>query len=52
MGKSLVSCFFLTHGVQPVYGLFSRTTLVSWYQKGKASLDLSYARDDGVLGWQ
>jgi len=34
--------------------LFSRTTWVSWYQKGKTSLDLNEARDDGVLmmGWQ
>ena len=30
--------------------LFSRTTLVSRYQKGKISLDLNAARDDGVLG--
>jgi len=33
-----------------VNGLFSRTTWVSRYQKGKNSLDLSEARDDGVLG--
>jgi len=33
-------------------GLFSRTTWVSWYQKGKTSLDLNEARDNGVLGWQ
>ena len=32
-------------------GLFSRTTSVSQYQKGKASLDLNEARDDGVLGY-
>jgi len=34
-------------------GLFSRTTWVSWYQKGKTSLDLNEARDtrdDGVWG--
>jgi len=31
---------------------FSRTTWVSWYHKGKASLDLNEARDDRVLGWQ
>ena len=31
-------------------GLFSRTAWVSWYQKGKTSLDLNEARDDGVLG--
>ena len=28
------------------------TTWVSWYQKGKTSLDLKEARDYGVLGWQ
>jgi len=33
-------------------GLFSRTTCVSRYQKGKTSLDLNEARADGVLGWQ
>ena len=32
-------------------GLFSRTTWVRQYQKGKRSLDLNEARDDGVLGW-
>ena len=31
-------------------GLFYRTTWVSQYQKGKTSLDLNEARDDGVLG--
>ena len=31
-------------------GLFCRTTWVSWYQKGRTSLDLNEARDDGVLG--
>jgi len=36
----------------PLNGLFSRTTWVSRYQKGKTSLDLNEARDDGVLGWQ
>jgi len=29
-------------------GLFSRTTWVSRYKKGKKSLDLNEARDDGV----
>jgi len=32
-------------------GLFFRTTWVSRYQKGKPSLDLNEARDDGVLGY-
>ena len=31
-------------------GLFFRTISVSQYQKGKTSLDLNEARDDGVLG--
>jgi len=31
-------------------GLCSRTTWVSWYQKGKTSLDLNEARDNGGLG--
>ena len=31
---------------------FSRTTLVSQYQKGETSLDLNESRDDGVLGRQ
>jgi len=30
-----------------VNGLFSRTTSVCQYQKGKSSLDLNQARDDG-----
>ena len=34
----------------PFNGLFSRTTWVSQYQKGKTSLDLNEARDDGVWG--
>jgi len=39
--------------IHPVNGgLFSRTTWVSQYQKGKTSLDLNEARDNGVLGWQ
>jgi len=38
--------------LHPFIDLFSRTTCVSRYQKGKTSLDLNEARDDGVLGWQ
>jgi len=34
----------------PLNGLFSATTWVSRYQKGKTSLDLNEARDDAVLG--
>jgi len=36
--------------LHPLNGLFFRTTWVSRYQKGKTSLDLNEARDDGVLG--
>jgi len=38
--------------LHPFSSLFSRTTWVSRYQKGKSSLDLNEARDDGVWGWQ
>jgi len=38
--------------LHPFNGLFSRTTWASQYQKGKTSLDLNKAGDDGVLGWQ
>jgi len=37
--------------LHPFNGLFSRTTWVSWYQKGKTSLDLNEAKDDGALGY-
>ena len=43
---------YLKTTTTPVNCLFSRTTLVSQYQKGKASLDLSEARDDEVFGIQ
>jgi len=36
----------------PFNGLFSRTTGVSRYQKGRTSLELNEARDDRLLGWQ
>jgi len=32
----------------PFNGLFSRTTCVSWYQKGKTILDFNEARYDEV----
>jgi len=35
--------------LQPFSGHFSRTVWVSWYQKGKTSLGLNEARDNGVL---
>jgi len=37
-----------TTTLHPFNGLFSRTTWVSRYQKGKTSLDLNEARGDGV----
>jgi len=33
--------------LHPFNGLFSRTTWVSRYQKGKTSVDLNEAREDG-----
>jgi len=36
--------------IHPLSGLFPRSTWVSRYQKGKTSLDLNEARDDGVWG--
>ena len=36
--------------IHPFNGLFFGTIWVSEYQKGKTSLDLNEARDDGVLG--
>ena len=38
--------------LHPFNGVIFRTTWVSRYQKGKTSLDLNEARDDGILGWQ
>ena len=38
--------------LHPFNGLFSGTTWVSRYEKGKTSLDLNETTDDGVLGWQ
>jgi len=38
--------------LHPFNGLFSRTTWVSRYLKGKTSLDFIGARDNGVWGWQ
>jgi len=36
-----------TTKLHPFNGLFSRTTRISRYQKGKTSLDLNEARDNG-----
>jgi len=38
--------------LHPFNSVFSSTTWVSRYQKGKTSLDLNEARDYGVSGWQ
>ena len=46
-----VTSLYSTH-THRFHGLFSRTTWVSRYQKGKTSLDLNEARVDGVLGRQ
>jgi len=45
--KALTLTTLLIH---PFNGLYSRTTWVNWYQKGKTSLDLNEARDEVVLG--
>jgi len=39
-----------TTTLHPFNGLFSRTTWVSRYRKGKTSQDLNKARDDGIFG--
>ena len=38
--------------LHPFSGLFSRTTWLSRYQKGKPGLNLNKARADVALGWQ
>ena len=43
--------FTATALLHPFNGLFSRTTLVSRYQKVKTSLDLNEARDYGFWGY-
>jgi len=47
--KHTASAIVLGTLVHPFNGLFSRTTWVSWYQKGKNSPDLNEARNDEVL---
>jgi len=44
--------YITTTTLHPFNGLFSRTTWVSWYHKGKTSLDLNDTRDDEVCGRQ
>jgi len=43
--QSMVCNLLLQQQQQPFNGLFSRTTWVSWYQKGKTNLDFTGARD-------
>jgi len=43
--------FILLLPLHPVHSVFSWTSWVNQYQKGKTSLDLNEASDDGVLGW-
>jgi len=50
-GLVLPFWYRLTTTLHPSDGLFSRTVWVTRYQKGKTSLDLNEARDDGVLAW-
>jgi len=45
-----VALYFELLLVHSFNGLFFRTTWAGQYQKGKTSLDLNEARDDGVLG--
>jgi len=45
-------CYYYYTTLHPFSSLFSRTTWVSQYHKGKTRLGLNVARDDGVLGWQ
>ena len=45
-----VALYFELLLVHSFNGLFFRTTWASQYQKGKTSMDLNEARDDGVLG--
>ena len=45
---NVIDAWLLSIPVHPFNGFYSRTTWLSWYQKGKTSLDLNEARDDGV----
>ena len=47
----IVLMVFVLLPLYPFDSLFSRTTWISQYQKGKTSLDLNEASDDGVLEW-
>jgi len=50
--KRVCVCAYIKLLLHQFSGLFSITTWVSRYQKGKTSLDSNEARDDGVFGWQ
>jgi len=49
---SILQYTYLLLLLHPFNSLFSRTIWVSRYQKGKTSLDLNEATDDGVRGRQ
>jgi len=48
----LITLLLLSLLLHLLNGLFSKTTCVSRYKKGKTSLDLNEARNYVVLGWQ
>jgi len=53
--RHITACWTISNRIlllllHPFNGLFSRTTWVNRHQKGKTSLDLNGARDDGVSG--
>ena len=50
--SSLTTTTTLLLLLHPFNGLLSKTTRVSRHQKGRISLDLNEAKDDGDLGWQ
>ena len=52
VGTVLLLLLLMLLLLHPFNSHFSRTTCVSRYQKGKTSLYLNEARDDGVWGWQ
>jgi len=44
---AMICNIILQQQQHPFHGLFSRTTWVSRYQKGRTILDFNEARDDG-----
>ena len=49
INQSITQSMTTTTTLHPFISLFSRTTWVSQYQKGKTSLDLSDTRGDGIV---